>query len=122
MSMASNFVLVMVHCSMRLKIALSLGSRAGGVAYSGSVFQLASAGAVARLERRADAECQVQAGAGIADLRARDGRRAVAEAGRRRGAAGALRHVLVDLAVLVRAGTEALHRGDDHARVELVDV
>ncbi len=61
-------------------------------------------------------------GAAVADLRAGDERRAVAEAGGRSGAAGALRHVLVDLAVLVRAGAKALHRGDDHARVELVDV
>ena len=64
----------------------------------------------------------MQPGAGIADLRAGDERRAVAEAGGRGRAAGALRDVLVDLAVLVRAGPEALHRGDDHARIELVDV
>ncbi len=64
----------------------------------------------------------MQAGAAIADLRAGDERRAFAEAGGRGRAAGALRDVLVDLAVLVRAGAEALHRGDDHARVELVDV
>jgi hypothetical protein len=30
--------------------------------------------------------------------------------------------VLVNLAILVGAGPEALHRGNDHARVELVDV
>ena len=41
-SMTSNLVLVMVHCSMRAKIALSFGSRARGVAYSGSVFQVGS--------------------------------------------------------------------------------
>ena len=64
----------------------------------------------------------MQAGAAIADLRAGDERRAFAEAGGRGRAARALRDVLVDLAVLVRAGAEALHRGDDHARVELVDV
>ena len=58
----------------------------------------------------------------IADLRAGDERRAVAKAGGRCRAAGALRDVLVDLAVLVRSGAEALDRGDDHARVELVDV
>ena len=61
-------------------------------------------------------------GAGIADLRAGDERRAVAEAGGRSRAAGALRDVLVDLAVFVGARAEALHRGDDHARIELVDV
>ncbi len=49
-------------------------------------------------------------------------RRAVAEAGGRGRAAGALRDVLVDLAVLVGTGAEALDRGDDHARVGLVDV
>ena len=58
----------------------------------------------------------------VADLRAGDERRAVAEAGGRGRAAGALRDVLVDLAVLVGAGPKALHRGDDHARIELVDV
>src|SRR5207302_8329013 len=67
-------------------------------------------------------EREVQAGAGVADLRARHERRALAEAGGRGGAAGALRDVLVDLAVLVRAGAETLDRSDDHARVELVDV
>ena len=64
----------------------------------------------------------MQAGAAVADLRAGDQRRTVAEAGGRGRAAGALRDVLVDLAVLVGAGAEALDRGDDHARVELVDV
>src|SRR3546814_103416 len=58
--------------------------------------------------------------AGIADLRAGDQRRAVAEAGGRGGAAGALGDVLVDLAVLIGAGAEALDRGIDHARVDLV--
>ena len=37
-------------------------------------------------------------------------------------AAGALRDVLVDLAVLIRTGAEALHRGQDHARVQRLDV
>ena len=64
----------------------------------------------------------MQAGAAIADLRAGDERRAVAEAGGRGRAAGALRDVLIDLAVLVGTGAEALHRRDDHARVGLVDV
>ena len=83
---------------------------------------LAAAGADALIERRDDAEREMQAGAAVADLRAGDERRALAEAGGRGRAAGALRDVLVDLAVLVRTGAEALHRGDDHARVELVDV
>ena len=64
----------------------------------------------------------MQPGAAVADLRAGDQRRTLAEAGRRGGAARALRDVLVDLAVLVRTGAEALHRRDDHARVGLVDV
>ena len=83
---------------------------------------LAAAGRVALIERGDDAERQVQPGAAVADLRAGDHRRAVVEAGRRGRAAGALRDVLVDLAVLVRAGAEALDRGDDHPRVELLDV
>src|SRR3954466_7013264 len=49
-------------------------------------------------------------------------RRAVVEAGGGRGAAGALRDVLVHLAVLVRAGAEALDRRHDHARVDLLDL
>ena len=73
------------------------------------------------IERRDDAERQMQAGAAVADLRAGDERRAVAEAGGGGRAAGALRDVLVDLAVLVGAGAEALDRGVDHARVELLD-
>ena len=64
----------------------------------------------------------MQPGAGIADLGAGDERRPVAEAGGRGGAAGALGDVLVDLAVLVGTGAEALHRGHDHARIGLVDV
>jgi hypothetical protein len=47
---------------------------------------------------------------------------AVPEAGGGRGAAGALGHVLVDLQVLVVVAVrEALHRGEDHARVEFLD-
>jgi hypothetical protein len=34
--------MVIVHCSIRPKMALSFGSRARGVAYSGSVFQVGS--------------------------------------------------------------------------------
>ena len=64
----------------------------------------------------------MQAGAAIADLRAGHQRRALAEAGGRGGAAGALRDVLIDLAVLVGTRAKTLHRRDDHARVGLVDV
>ena len=88
----------------------------------GAEHLLAAAGADALVERADDAEREMQAGAAIADLRAGDQRRPVAEAGGRGRAAGALRHVLVDLAVLVRARAKTLHRGDDHARIELVDV
>src|SRR3546814_6814946 len=51
---------------------------------------LAAARLLAMEQRGDDAEAEVQAGAGIADLRAGDQRRAVAEAGGRGGAAGAL--------------------------------
>src|SRR5271170_7967714 len=64
----------------------------------------------------------MQAGARVAYLCAGDEWRAFAEARGRCSSAGALRHILIDLAVLIRSGTEALHRGDDHARIELVDV
>ena len=64
----------------------------------------------------------MQAGAAVADLRAGDQRRTFAETRGRSRAAGALRDVLIDLAVFVGTGAEALHRRDDHARVELVDV
>src|SRR2546430_13405535 len=63
----------------------------------------------------------MQPGAAVADLRAGDERRAVVEASGRSRAAGALRDVLIDLAVLVRARTETLDGCDDHARVQLLD-
>ena len=83
---------------------------------------LATAGALALVERAHDAQRQMQAGARIADLRAGHQRQAVMEAGGRGRPAGTLRHVLVDLAVLVGPRAEALHRGHDHARVERMDV
>ena len=49
-------------------------------------------------------------------------RDAIDLAGGRGGAAGALRDVLVDLAVFERTGTEALHRGVDHPRIDLLDL
>src|ERR1700722_10060201 len=64
----------------------------------------------------------MQSRAAIADLRAGDERRPLAETRGRRRAPGALRHVLVNFAVLIRSGTKTLHRGNDHARIELVDV
>src|SRR5262249_14260854 len=50
---------------------------------------LAAAGADALVERADDAEGEMQPGAGVADLRAGDQRRPLAEAGGRGGAAGA---------------------------------
>ena len=88
----------------------------------GAEHLLSAPGPCALIERRYDAEREMQARAGIADLRAGDQRRAVAETGGGGRAAGALRDVLVDLAVLVWAGAEALDRRNDHARVGLVDV
>src|ERR1700758_4497583 len=88
----------------------------------GAEHALSAAGVHALIERADDAERDVQPGAAIADLRAGDERRAVAEPRGRGRAAGTLRDVLVDLAVFVRARAEALHRGHDHARISLVDV
>src|SRR5690606_28467077 len=68
-----------------------------------------------------DAEREMQSRSAVADLRARHERQAIAEACRRGRAAGALRDVFVNLAILVRAGSETLDRGDDHARIELVN-
>src|SRR4029079_18394041 len=83
---------------------------------------LTTAGAVTLIKRRHNAEREVETRAAIADLRAGDERQAVAEASGRGRAAGALRDVLVDLAVLVGAGAEAFDRSDDHAWGGLVDV
>src|ERR1043165_9564551 len=68
-----------------------------------------------------DAGDEVNTGARVTDLRAGHERHAVDLARRRGLAAGALRHVLVDLAVLERAGPETLHRGVDHPRIDLLD-
>src|SRR5262249_39068542 len=68
----------------------------------GGEHPLAAAGPHALVERAHDAEGEVEAGARIADLRAGNKRRAVAESGGRGGAAGALGDVLVDLAVFIR--------------------
>ena len=58
----------------------------------------------------------------IADLRAGHERRTVAKSGGRCRTARTLSDVLVDLAVFVRSGAEAFDRGNDHARIELVNV
>src|SRR5205085_6005191 len=83
---------------------------------------LAASGANTLIKRADDPKGKMQPGAAVADLRAGDQRRTLAEAGSGRRAAGALRDVLVHLAILVRAGAKALDRGDDHARVELMDM
>src|SRR6266404_8933133 len=64
----------------------------------------------------------MQAGAAVADLRAGDQRQPVAKTGGRCRAAGALGDVLVDLAVLVGAGTKTLDRGHDHFRIDALDL
>ena len=64
----------------------------------------------------------MQSGAAVADLRAGDERQAVAETGGRGRAAGALRDVLIDFAVFVRAGAETLDRRHDHLRIEALDL
>ena len=65
----------------------------------------------------------MHAGVAVAERRAADRRRAVPKAGRRRGAAGALRDVVVDLDVLIgRAFAESLDRTEDEPRVEFLDV
>src|SRR5712672_895273 len=65
-----------------------------------------------------DAERQIEPGAAVADLRAGDQRQSVAKAGGRSRAAGALRDILIDLAVLVRPGTKTLDRGHDQFRID----
>src|ERR1700722_8502968 len=64
----------------------------------------------------------MQAGGGVADLRTGDQRRAIIETCGGSGTAGALRDVLVDLAVFIRAGSESLYRGKDHAWVQRLDM
>src|ERR1700760_3092536 len=76
----------------------------------------------ALIERRDDTEREMQAGAAVADLGAGHERHAVAEAGGGGRAAGALRDVLIDLAVFIWPGTETLDRGDDHLRVDGLDL
>src|SRR6202165_5808184 len=64
----------------------------------------------------------MQTGAAVADLCAGHERRSLSQAGGGCRSAGALRDVLVHLAIFVRTGTESLDRGDDHPRVERLDV
>ena len=82
---------------------------------------LADAGGLALVECSDDAEREMQARPRVADLRARHERRAIPESGGGRRAAGALRDVLVDLAILVGSRAEALYGSDDHLGVQRVN-
>ena len=73
------------------------------------------------MQRANNAKRQMQSSAGIADLRAGHHWRAVIETRCRCGAARALSNVLIDFAVLIRAGTEALDGCQDHPRIELLN-
>ncbi len=64
---------------------------------------------------------EMNAGSGIADLRARDQRRAIVEPGCARRAAGALGDVLIDFTVFVRTRAEALDRRVDQTRIDFVN-
>ena len=75
----------------------------------------------ALIQRRDDAERQMQAGAAVADLRAGHHRRAVVETGGGCGAAGALRDVFIYLAIGVRAGAETLDRRHHHFRIQFLN-
>ena len=65
----------------------------------------------------------MHAGIAVAKRRSADRRRAVPESGRRSGAAGALRHVVINLEVRVRrAFAEALDRTENEPRVEFLNM
>src|SRR5579864_1504932 len=74
----------------------------------------------ALIERGDDAQRQMEPRAAVADLSAGDERRAFAEPGGRCRAAGALRDVLIDFAILVGTGAKAFDRGIDEPRIELL--
>src|ERR1700674_3519024 len=82
---------------------------------SGDLLTLAGDGALIKCGD--DTERQIQPGAAVADLRAGDQRQAIAKAGGRSRAAGALRDVFIHLAVFVRAGAESLDRRHDQFRI-----
>src|SRR5215218_4646053 len=65
-------------------------------------------------------ERQMQAGAAVANLRAGHQRKSVAEARGRCRSAGALRDVLIHLAIFVWAGPKTFDRRYDHLRVDSV--
>ena len=83
---------------------------------------LALAGLRTADQSRQDADREVHAGIAVAERRPADGRRAVPETGGGGGPARALRHVVVDLEILIgRAFAEALDRPEDDPRIELVN-
>src|SRR5258706_9302683 len=76
----------------------------------------------ALVKRGDNAERQMQASAAVADLRAGDQRQPVAKASGRSRAAGALRDVLIDLAVFVGAGAKSLDRRHDHFWIDALNL
>src|SRR6266403_136584 len=69
-----------------------------------------------------DTERQIEPGAAVADLRAGDQRQAVAKAGGRSRAAGALRDVFIHFAVFVRTGAESLDRGHNQFWIDALNL
>src|SRR5947209_16660187 len=83
---------------------------------------LSPAGLGALVDRGHNAERQMQPGAAVSDLSPGDQRQAITKARGRCRAAGALGDVLIDLAVFVRTRPETLDRGDDHFRIDALDL
>jgi hypothetical protein len=91
--------------------------------HHGDLDILSAPGALGLAQRREQADREVKAGAGVADLRAGDKRRALGQAGRAHRAAHRLRDVLVGLELGVRAGrAEALDRAHHDLRVDALDL
>ena len=68
-----------------------------------------------------DTEGEMQPGAGIADLGARDQRWPIEKTGCRGRPAGTLRDIFIDLAILIGTRAEPFYRGVNHARVDFLD-
>src|SRR6266478_915224 len=84
---------------------------------------LASAGLPTADQCGQDADREMHAGVAVAERRSADRWRTVPKAGRRGGAARALRHVFIHLEVRIgRAVAEALDRPEDDPRVEFLNV
>src|ERR1700730_13479317 len=69
-----------------------------------------------------DSRYEMNAGAGIADLGARNHRETVDLTGSRGRSAGTLSDILIDLAILKRTRPESLDRGIDHPRIDLLNL